>query len=293
VQVDLPTDDIYLRTGPFITHLVTANERVKEGINLLYDPSWFFESRPAFCDFHVVLRSPTLRRWLRPKVSFLFEGTPVFTPSPIEHSLPLFEWGLNWVIAVNVNNYLLLHAAVVERGGKALILPGQSGCGKSTLCAGLVYRGWRLLSDELTVILPEDASLVALARPMSLKNESIDLIRSFSSQAIISRLAEQTIKGTIALAKPPIESMRRVDEHARPGWIVFPNWEAGARPSLVARPKAECFLELAANALNYHVLGELGFACLADVVSASQCYEYTYGALEEGVRTLTDMADAT
>jgi hypothetical protein len=43
---------------------------------------------------------------------------------------------------------------VLERGGRALLLPAPSGSGKSTLCAGLAFNGWRLLSDELALLDP-------------------------------------------------------------------------------------------------------------------------------------------
>lgn len=287
----MSASDIYLRTGPFVTHLVTRDSRVREGVGLLYDESCFVE-RPPFCDFHVTVGSPPLRRWFRPKVEFLCEGAPVFKPSPPEHALPLFEWGLNWVIATNANHYLIIHAAVVERGGRAMILPGQPGAGKSTLCAGLAHRGWRLLSDELTLVAPATLDLVALARPISLKNESIAVFRRFAPDAMLSRPAEGTLKGTVALAKPPVESARRVDEPAAPGWIVFPSYSAGAASRLQTRPKAECFIEVAANAINYSVLGQQGFDVLAEVIDRSDCYEFTYSDLEEGVRLLTEMADA-
>jgi predicted ATPase len=46
----------------------------------------------------------------------------------------------------------MLHAAVVEKNGKALILPALPGSGKSTLSAALAMNGWRFLSDEFTMI---------------------------------------------------------------------------------------------------------------------------------------------
>lgn len=289
--MSLPRGDIHLRTGPFITRLTTNSGLVREGIELLYDPSCFIE-RSSFCDFHIAVTSPPLRGVIRPKVQFVSDGTAVFFPSPARQALPVFEWGLNRVIAETVHHYLVIHAASVERGGRALILPGEPGSGKSTLTAGLVHRGWRLLSDEMTMIDPATAELVALARPISLKNDSIDLLRRFAPDAVLSRPAERTIKGTIALAKPPADSARRVDERALPAWIVFPTFEQGAASRLAPRPKAECFIELAANALNYSVLGPQGFDLLVDVVSRSQCFEFIYSDLEEGVRLFTEMADA-
>jgi HprK-related kinase A len=281
---------IYLRTGPFVTHLETANERLHEGIALLYDAPCVVESSP-FSDFHVVVRSSMLRRYVRPKVAFYFEGTQLFRPSPWAHGLHLFEWGLNWVIASTANQYLAVHAAVVERGGCAMILPGLPGSGKSTLAAALAYRGWRLLSDELTLIEPETGQVVGLARPISLKNRSIGLIRDFAPEAVLSRAAEGTIKGTVALAKAPGDSIRRVAETAAPAWIVFLNLQPGTPAHLTNRPKAECFIELAANAMNYNVLGERGFDLLAQVVDRSRCFEFTYGDLAEAVSVLTAMAD--
>jgi HprK-related kinase A len=288
----MPPAPLYLRTGPFVTRVETSSALVLDGIHRLYDAPCLLEAGPSFCDFHVTVGSPFLRRWLRPKVEFLFEGAPVFKPSPPGHALPLFEWGLNWVIATQMNQYLAIHAAVVERGGRAMLLPGEPGAGKSTLCAGLVYRGWRLLSDELALIVPATRELVALARPISLKNESIAVMRRFAPDAVQSEPAIGTIKGTIVLSRPPADSFARVDEPARPGWIVFPSYQAGAPADLRARPKSECFIELAANALNYSTLGAQGFETLGEIVGRSGCFEFAYGDLEEGVRRLTDLADA-
>src|SRR3546814_969352 len=48
--------------------------------------------------------------------------------------------------------FLIIHAAALEKSGRAAILPGAPGSGKSTLTAYLVHNGWRLLSDELALI---------------------------------------------------------------------------------------------------------------------------------------------
>jgi HprK-related kinase A len=279
----------YLRTGPFIVHVETANTRVCEGIELLYDRACFLRD-PPFCDFHVGVQSPFLRRWIRPKVEFVFDGAAMFTPSPSAHALPVFEWGLNWAIGVTAQQYLIVHAAVVEYGGRALLLPGPPGSGKSTLCAGLAYRGWRLLSDELALFDTRDGRLAALARPISLKNESIEVIRKFAPGVVISTPAENTLKGTIALARPPADSFARMDESAMPAWIAFPKYTASAGVSMTPRSKAECLLEIAGNALNYSVLGATGFGIAADIVAQSRCFHIEYGDLEEAVATLTAMA---
>ena len=282
----------HLQTGPFVVDVETTDWRVAEGIQQLYDADAFLQ-KPEFSDFHVAVHSPPLRRYFRPKVEFLFEGVASFKPSPAAHALPMFEWGLNWVVGTNAHRYLIIHAAALERRGRALVLPGPPGSGKSTLCAGLVYRGWRLLSDELALVDTQDGEFVALSRPISLKNESIDLIRKFAPGVVISRPAENTLKGRIALSKPPRESFLRMREKARPGWIVFPRYTPSGDIHLTPRSKAETFLEIAGNALNYNVLAEAGFGLTTEIVSQSECFQFSYGDLEAAVATLTTLADGS
>jgi hypothetical protein len=285
----LASQTFYLRTGPFVTRVESAAERVLEGVPLLYEGNGLID-RTEFCDFHAELAQPWLRRWFRPKVIYLNEGSAPFRPSPPHHALPALEWGLNWSIATTANQYLIIHAACLERNGKAIILPGPPGSGKSTLCAGLAFRGWRLLSDELTLI-RSDGQLVALARPISLKNQSIDVIRRFVPEATMSRPAEGTTKGTIVLLRAPDESVARVSETATARWIVFPQFRAGTPTTLTPRSKAACFIELADNAINYSVHRTRGFELLGDVIDGARCFEFEYSDLDEAIALFTGMAD--
>lgn len=52
--------------------------------------------------------------------------------------------------------YVALHAAVLIRDGKAVLLAGDSGCGKSSLAVEMVRRGWLLYGDELALLKQTD-----------------------------------------------------------------------------------------------------------------------------------------
>jgi HprK-related kinase A len=203
----------------------------------------------------------------------------------LAQAFPLLEWGLNWCISSHCHEHLVIHAAVVERQGCAVMFPAPPGSGKSTLCAALVNAGWRLLSDEMALIRLADSRFVPLPRPVSLKNQSIDIIRKLSPQAIFSPAVRDTVKGTVAHMKAPSDSVARAAETAAPRWVVFPRFVAEQDAHLVKLPKAETLLRVAGNAFNYSLLGSQGFEALAGVIDASDCFDFSYGRLDDAVAT--------
>jgi HprK-related kinase A len=272
-----------LQTGSFVTRIGSAIPAVADGIALLY-ADYPLAGEGGFADFHLFLNgSGGLRRWLRPQVNFDYDGTRPFEPLPAAQAFPLFEWSMNYCVSTRVHGYLVLHAAVIERNGVAAILPAPPGSGKSTLCAALVTRGWRLLSDELTLVRLDTGEIQPLPRPVSLKNASIDLMRAYAPQAVFSRPVSATAKGTVAHMKPPGDSVRRAHERARPAWIVFPRYAAGAAPQLVPMEKARAFMQVAENAFNYSLLAATGFEAMSRLVDASACYQFTYSVLDDAI----------
>jgi HprK-related kinase A len=171
----------------------------------------------------------------------------------------------------------------VASSHRAAILPGLAGQGKSTLCAGLTHRGWRLLSDEVAPILPADGRVLPVPRPISLKNESIEIIRDFAPDAVIGPEWPGTSKGTVAHVLPPPESVERAHETAEPAWIVFPSFRKGEAASLLPVTKAKALMRTADNSFNYSVLGQRGFETLAALIDRCDCYDLVYGDLEAAV----------
>lgn len=279
----LAADGIALQTGSFVTHLKSGVSGLADAIHLLYADYPLLE-RSEFADFRVALvRRSGLRRWYRPQVDFIYDGMASFRPLALGQAFPMFEWGLNWCVSSRAHSHLILHAAVVEKDGRAVILPAPPGSGKSTLCASLVANGWRLLSDELALIRPEDGLVQPLPRPISLKNASIDVMRRYRPDAVMSPPVSDTIKGTVAHLKAPADSVARAGELARVAFIVFPKYVAGAPVTLEEIPRAQAFMRVAENGFNYSLTGAAGFAALAGVVDQARCYQFSYSVIDEAI----------
>lgn len=281
---------VRLATGPFNCVLKSDIPGIADELLALYAEHPVVPAEEMI-DFYVEVASGRgLRRWLRPQVSFLADGVAPFTPLPRAQALPMLEWGLNWCVTAYSHHLLVLHAACVARNGRAVILPAPPGSGKSTLCAALVNRGWRLLSDELTLVDLDAGKVWGLARPVNLKNASIDVIRRFAPQALLTRSVHDTTKGTVALMGPPRDSVAAAAQPARPCWMILPRYEAGAPATLTPIPQGQAFLQLADNAMNYHMLGQQGFETVGELTARCQHFNFSYGDLEEAMRVFDELA---
>jgi HprK-related kinase A len=283
----LADEGVAIRWGPFVSRIVSELPELAAPLHLLY-ADFPIEPPGGICDFNA--RMQALRRSVlsrsSDRVQFLLDDASVLQPFPRSCALTLLEWGLNACVYRSANQFIMIHAAVVERQGWGLLLPGRPGAGKSTLCAALVSAGWRLLSDEVALIEPADGRLRPVARPISLKNDSIELIRRFAPGMMFGPATVGTSKGTVAHVKPPSPSVRRVDEAAWPRWIVMPRFSEGAPLQLRSLAKAQAFFGLANNSFNYAIHGEAGFVSTTRLVDVCACYQLTYGALDDAVAAL-------
>ena len=289
IRGQLKTNGLVLRIGPFSFRLISSIPAIARELATLYAEYPVLDDSD-FVDYTVTIAQGSgVRRLARRQAIFMFDGGQPFIPLPEDHAFPLLEWSMNWCISMHSHHYLLLHSAVIEREGCAVIMPAPPGSGKSTLCAGLVNRGWRLLSDELALISLTDASITPLGRPISLKNQSIDIIRDFVPGAVFSNVVHDTSKGSVSLMKVPTETLQRITERARPRWVIFPKYVAGSVPKLSARSKANSMLELGRNSFNYMVLGLKGFEVLSQVIDISDCYDFEYSQLDDAVAVFEDL----
>ena len=227
------------------------------------------------------------RRWLRPQVAIggdlMLPGT---VPLPLGHALLAAEMAMNLQVALGWRRHLLLHAAVVERDGAAVILTGESGAGKSTLAALLTARGWRLLGDEFALLAPGDGLLSPHPRLVSLKNESVAAVAAALPDARWGPWLRATPKGDIRHLVPDDKARAGMERTARPALILFPRF-GGAAARRTVLP-SEAFARLTTASTNYVDLGEAGFAALTRLVREVPAVAIDYPDGAAGVAAVED-----
>lgn len=206
------------------------------------------------------------RRLVRPSVAIRGDFTlPEAVPMALEHGLLAAEMGMNLQMALGHRGHLLLHAAVVERDGRALLMTGESGAGKSTLAALMGERGWRLLGDEFALIDLVTGQVHPFPRLISLKNSAIGLFEDAAPDRW-GPLLLGTPKGSIRHLRPCADAVARMGAPATPHAILFPRFGFAQATRPVAR--SETFMRLTQASTNYVALGEAGYDALATLVAS-------------------------
>lgn len=235
------------------------------------------ECDTSVSDFDIEISSVRKQFLSRPEAVFRWKGHPPLPALPASQVHPLFEWGLNWCIATLLGTEIVIHAAIVERNHLALVLPGEPGAGKSTLCAALSLSGWRLLSDELTVISINSGFAYPIPRPISLKDQSIELITKRYPDAVLTTPVSETRKGMIAYVRPPSDAISRWKDMVPIRHFLFPSFQKDAGLSVTPMTGAESLAKLLASTFNVGLLGHAGFSRLATVVAGATNHMLKYG----------------
>jgi HprK-related kinase A len=278
---------VRLTIGPFLVRIRSEHAAIAGHLRLLYGEFPASLEPEAHFDL-AILNGRGTRRWLRRQAVLAVNGMRPYKPVPIELAAPVFEWGMNYCIGSRTHQFVTIHSAVVERGGRALILSAASGSGKSTLCAALTYAGWRLFSDEFAILDPGTGEILPAPRPIALKERSMAVIRTRHPDVVYSPEQVDVEGLRFVHARPPADSVRRAQEPARPGAIVFPKYSRGSRTVIERMAKAHALIELAGQSFNYNYL-EHGFAALKRLVDESHCYSLEYSDLDDVLPRLAEV----
>lgn len=292
IKRHLSRQGLLMSIGPICTRISIRFPSIRDDFLHIYKGYAFLEE-PAITDYYLdVYGRNFYRRYLRPQVAITTLMNDNYVPLPESMGLLSVEMGMNWQVAVGWKNHILFHAGVLERNGIGLIIPAISGSGKSTLSAGLAYDGWRFFSDEFGMLDAESGELCSYPRPVSLKNESIPVIKEWvGKDEPFSREYKGTPKGTICYLRPPISSIENMHKTVRPRVVIHPVFNPDAKSHIKPLTETMAFFRLVRSSANYGAIGEPAFHALAKIAQECISCEITYSSLEEGIRLVNQFID--
>ena len=191
-------------------------------------------------------------------------------------------------LAIRASDFILhLHAGVVGRDGRCILLPAESGSGKSSMTAALVHAGLGYYSDEIALI--ESGSFRVRPVPLAtcVKDSGWPLMSRYYPE-IDTLPKHRRYDGKLVRYLPPrreaVQTMPAVVSH-----IFFPQYIAGevtrieplARTAALARLLDQC-LSLRQRLDQENVQG------LIDWIGQIDCFALPFSSLDEAVELVKD-----
>jgi hypothetical protein len=130
---------------------------------------------------------------------------------------------------------------------------------------------------------------VPVCRPIGLKNESIDIIKSRYPAAVFGAIAEETHKGTVSHIKADVAPGSHDEAPIPARLMIFPEYSDGADLELLPRGKADCFMFAALHSFNYSLLGVDGFNTMSACLDAVDCYSLNYADLDRAIEVINQL----
>lgn len=287
-------EGIGIQCGPTVTRLKTTVPELLSDVHIIYGQYPLADITVTGADVCVDMRYTSfLRGIVKRQVTGAADRPGPFAPLPPDSAFVGYEMAQNWHIANAHNRTLLFHAACVANcDGSAILMPGQSGSGKSTLGIAMGYREWRYLGDEFAMYDDVINAFVPIARPASLKNQSIEALKEWTAGGPLSRVFENTPKGRMAYLPPPGNALSGSHPPPTLAMVIFPRFVANMSPGLTKLRPAEALIEFTNACVNFDRLSDRAFNTLARWAETIPAFKMTYPSLEQACETIRSLEAA-
>jgi hypothetical protein len=214
--------------------------------------------------------------------SLIVDDAEHFTTSNPAAVVDRVVWEVNQRVIAAQSDRLMLHAACVEAGGRAVVLAGPSGTGKSTLAAALVSKGFGYITDEAVTFDPVRGLVRPYPKPISLRR---DVWQLFPELPPIPSQARRFIANARHLS--PVDLGGTVGKPSVPALVMMPNRCSTGRSRLRELSRAETAMKLAGDALSVQEISLPALRQLARMLEGCACYQLEYDSPEHAARLIT------
>lgn len=201
---------------------------------------------------------------------------------PENQSLPVLKRILTTVFLEYVEAPVL-HAAVLEKDGQAMLLLGGPGAGKSTLATALGSRQMALLSEDLAVVANSACDVAALRFPITLKSGSWPILKDVVPG--LNGLDAYVREDGLRVKYCPIKA--GFSKSLQPGWIIVLE-RTGEKTKGIFELPPEAVLQSLIDATwtGSDDLTDVDLNLIVGIVEKTNCYRLVYNTLDDAFSLL-------
>lgn len=215
------------------------------------------------------------------------ETTPA---GSIDGALSVVEYAATAAMVAPESGLASVHAALVSRGSRGVLLVGRKESGKSTLACALLAAGWLVHSDD-TVLIENGPRVRGVPRRVSLRGASRELLGSRMWERILA--LPGTARGPAGVLFQPGELLAcETPASVEPAAAVFlGRWGATAPPARLQRiDPARALLALALHCNSRNLGIGPALAAVQPLADRVQSYDLGRGALDGMVARVEEAA---
>jgi hypothetical protein len=188
-----------------------------------------------------------------------------------------------WTHAINAHDFLLdLHAGVVGKEGRCILLPAAAGSGKSSLTAALAHKGFGYYSDEVALIERGSFQVPPVPLAVCVKETGWDLMSRYFPELSSLPIHQRDDRKIVRYVPPRAASVQK--SPALVSHIFFPLYRKDQPTRLEPLSRVAAFARLMDQCLALRQRLDHGNVQeLVRWIAGIDCYALTFSSLDEAV----------
>jgi hypothetical protein len=193
------------------------------------------------------------------------------------------------------NQFVRVRAAAIEIDGRAIVLPSLPEPRLPTLAALLVRSGARYLGDEVVSLDPILRYIHGIALPLLVDLSDLSLLPEIEETPPRGRRRPTPTAAHLRAITPrwPVsvdELQGRLADPSEIGWIVFPEFQPGAKTEIVGASGSEMVFRFTQAILNLNIWGERAVLLLRELIESLPVARMVVGSVPEAADLLIGSA---
>jgi hypothetical protein len=216
-------------------------------------------------------------------------GKPEASATRLSSLAPLVKSAL-WFAAVNAHDFLLdLHAGVVGKDGRCVLLPAAAGSGKSSLTAALTHSGLGYYSDEVALVERGTFRVSPVPLAICVKSTAWDFMSRYHPELPGLPIHHRDDGKRVRYVRPVAARVQK--EPGRVSHIFFPLYAKDEPTRLVPVARADALARLMDQCLALRLqMTPDNVEDLVNWISGIDCYALTFSSLDEAVALVRNTA---